>query len=130
MNQSVTFSPQDLLTCDQFQQEGCSGGRINYAWDFVSSNGLVTEACLPYASFNGSKLPFSDTCESKKCSSNATAGASWNPVKCVGKPTYLFNPPMIKAGVMAHGAATVGFSVYADFMAYKVHLLYLLGADI
>ena len=44
------FSAQDLLSCASFGSSKCGGGRINYAFDFVISDGLVTESCMPYTS--------------------------------------------------------------------------------
>jgi len=116
--QQMIFSTQDLLSCDGFQQMGCHGGRINYAFDYVKSNGLVSEACLPYSAGNGtvSQCPPSIGDNKRTCS---VAGEEWTPVQCDKKPNMLFNPALIKAGITQLGAVSAGFIVYEDFMHYK-----------
>ncbi|KAM4797491.1 tubulointerstitial nephritis antigen-like [Rhinophrynus dorsalis] len=43
------LSPQNLLSCDTRNQQGCRGGRVDGAWWFLRRKGVVTEACYPFA---------------------------------------------------------------------------------
>lgn len=43
----LMLSPQQMLSCDQSGQ-GCNGGDIDSAWNFVERTGLVSEVCFPY----------------------------------------------------------------------------------
>ena len=46
VNNETTFSTEDLLACATFGSGQCGGGRINYAFDYVVSDGLVDEKCF------------------------------------------------------------------------------------
>ena len=68
VNNETTFSTEDLLACATFGSGQCGGGRINYAFDYVVSDGLVDEKCFPYTSQNGtvSQSLTNETLQSKK----------------------------------------------------------------
>ncbi|KAL6538673.1 hypothetical protein OROGR_012661 [Orobanche gracilis] len=44
----VTLSEQELIDCDTSQNQGCYGGTMNYAFDFIIHNGLSSEKEYPY----------------------------------------------------------------------------------
>jgi hypothetical protein len=46
----VVLSPQDMVSCEGFPQQGCSGGILYFAWNYLKNTGVVTEDCFPYAS--------------------------------------------------------------------------------
>ena len=49
----ISLSEQELVSCDS-TNEGCDGGYMDYAFEWVINNGGIdTEADYPYASYNG-----------------------------------------------------------------------------
>lgn len=106
----VVLSPQDAIECDS-QDHGCKGGALTNVWNYLVSTGLVSDACLPYTSFNGTVEACSATCE-------GDGSGEWHKYKCP-KQAFLSEEADIKAGVMQFGSAETGFYVYEDFMNYK-----------
>jgi hypothetical protein len=94
------LSPQDLVSCDK-TDHGCHGGTLPSAWQFVDSNGLVSDTCMPYASGDGSN----HTCPLPGCTGSGSAA----PHKCPVKPSFLSSDSAIQAAVMTVGAVEVGF---------------------
>ncbi|XP_054411801.1 tubulointerstitial nephritis antigen-like isoform X3 [Pongo abelii] len=43
------LSPQNLLSCDTHQQQGCRGGRLDGAWWFLRRRGVVSDHCYPFS---------------------------------------------------------------------------------
>mmetsp|Transcript_4889 Transcript_4889/g.9455 ORF Transcript_4889/g.9455 Transcript_4889/m.9455 type:complete len:331 (-) Transcript_4889:115-1107(-) len=114
----TVFSTEDLLSCATFGSGQCGGGRINYAFDYVVSDGLVTETCFPYTSQNGSVSPCPPEVgpEQRTC---PTQGEKWQATKCNTQPNDLFTPDMMKYGIMKLGAVATGYTVFQDFYNYK-----------
>ena len=104
------LSPQNLVSCDK-TDHGCHGGTLPSAWQYVDSNGLVSDTCMPYASGDGSN----HTCPLPGCTGSGSAA----PHKCPVKPSFLSSDSAIQAAVMTVGAVEVGFFVMEDFMNYK-----------
>lgn len=104
------LSPQDLVSCDA-KDHGCHGGTLPDAWHYMKSNGLVSDACMPYTSGDGTNA----TCSLPGC---AGSGDSTQ-YKCPVEPTTLDSDQAIQAAVMTAGAVEVGFFVMEDFMNYK-----------
>ncbi|KZV36969.1 hypothetical protein F511_27706 [Dorcoceras hygrometricum] len=64
-NQLVSLSEQELVDCDTDQNEGCNGGLMDLAFDFIKKKGgITTEANYPYTAADG-------TCDGKKANSPA-----------------------------------------------------------
>lgn len=47
----LTLSPQSLLSCDQ-SNDGCKGGGMDTVWNYLESDGLVSESCFPMSGWN------------------------------------------------------------------------------
>merc|ERR1711904_115229 len=63
---SPVLSPQDLVSCDKTDQ-GCNGGRLPDAWNYLKTTGIVTDTCEPYTAGTGT----SGTCLHKCSDSEA-----------------------------------------------------------
>merc|ERR1712048_380014 len=85
-------------------------GLLN-AWDFIDSNGLVSDGCMPYSSAQGDVA----ACPAGGCSTSESPTT----FKCPVAHSMLDSDEEIQAAVMVAGAVEVGFYVYEDFMNYK-----------
>ncbi|XP_073016995.1 senescence-specific cysteine protease SAG39-like [Primulina eburnea] len=60
----VSLSEQELVDCDTSEDQGCSGGLMDYAFEYIMGNkGLTTESNYPYQGVDG-------TCNTQKESSH------------------------------------------------------------
>lgn len=50
----VSFSEQQLVSCDKSVNNGCSGGMPGEAMDYVAHNGIALESAYPYTAKDGS----------------------------------------------------------------------------
>jgi len=63
----LSFSEEDLVQCDHNGDQGCSGGLMDNAFEWIQSNGICTEDAYPYTSGSG----VTGTCK-KTCTPVAT----------------------------------------------------------
>jgi len=63
----VSFSEEDLVQCDHNGDQGCQGGLMDNAFEWIQKNGICTEDSYPYTSGSG----VTGTCK-KTCSPVAT----------------------------------------------------------
>ncbi|XP_027329555.1 vignain-like isoform X2 [Abrus precatorius] len=47
-NKLVFLSEQELIDCDTKENQGCNGGLMEYAFEFIKKNGIATESNYPY----------------------------------------------------------------------------------
>ena len=56
----VSLSEQELIDCDRKENQGCNGGLMDYAFEFIQQKGgITTESDYPYAAQDG-------TCDESK----------------------------------------------------------------
>ncbi|ROT74370.1 C-jun-amino-terminal kinase-interacting protein 3, partial [Penaeus vannamei] len=53
----VALSAQNLLSCAELGQQGCQGGQIDRAWNYLRKVGIVMEECYLYESGWSGKVP-------------------------------------------------------------------------
>ena len=58
----TSLSEEDLVQCDHNGDQGCSGGLMDNAFEWIETNGLATEAAYPYTSGSG----VTGTCDKAK----------------------------------------------------------------
>jgi len=107
----VDLSPQDMVSCD-YMDLGCSGGIPTMSWLFLRWRGIVTEACKPYTSGDGTV----ESCSWFK--SECKDGSAFK--KYYASTSYSFSTiQQVKENIMTKGPIETGFQVYDDFMSYK-----------
>ncbi|XP_058197665.1 ervatamin-B-like [Rhododendron vialii] len=133
----LSLSKQELVDCDvKGEDEGCSGGYMNNAFEFIKQNkGLTTEAKYPYVGQDG-------TCKSKKLRTPATKITGYEDVPRNSEKALLqavANQPVsvaIEAGgddfqfyssgvyngtcgtMLDHGVTAVGYGTTSDGTKY------------
>lgn len=107
---NVVLSPENLVSCDTTDQ-GCGGGYLQNAWEFMASSGIVSDACFPYTAGDGDAAP---------CQSTCSDGSQWQPyyVEASSIQTYT-DVASIQTAIMTNGPVEGAFTVYQDFMSYK-----------
>eukprot|EP01017_Pseudomicrothorax_dubius_P026877 TRINITY_DN3038_c0_g2_i2.p1 TRINITY_DN3038_c0_g2~~TRINITY_DN3038_c0_g2_i2.p1 ORF type:complete len:479 (+),score=98.24 TRINITY_DN3038_c0_g2_i2:112-1548(+) len=113
-NESVNavLSPQFMVSCDTGNY-GCNGGYLDHEWEFLEFEGTVTDACVPYASGDGS-VP---ACLSFSKCADGSALRRYYAVR--GSSRGLIGEDAIKAEIVQNGPVETAFTVFEDFLAYK-----------
>ncbi|KAL8038162.1 hypothetical protein ABFX02_11G086100 [Erythranthe guttata] len=136
MGNLVSLSEQELVDCDTSEDQGCNGGLMDNAFEFIiSNNGLTTESNYPYEGVDG-------TCNSKKESSHVAKITGYEDVRSNSESALLkgvANQPISVAidasgsdfqfysgGVFTgqcgteldHGVTAVGYGVTSDGTKY------------
>lgn len=99
-----------MVSCDS-NNFACDGGYLDYAWDYLESNGVVTEKCLPYTSGKG-VVP--------SCPSKCADGSSLEKFKCKANSVRQSRGAnQIKSEIAKEGPVEGAFTVYEDFFNYQ-----------
>merc|ERR1712151_1410424 len=103
------LSTQDMVSCD-LVDNGCDGGRIPFAWDYLVNTGVVTDTCWPYVSGSDGTVP--------KCTDECVDREEFTKYKAQSR--YAINGPKHMAKeIVQHGPISVSFVVYRSFTSYK-----------
>lgn len=89
---------------------GCNGGYINKAWNYLTTKGIVSDACFPYTAGSGN---------APACRSTCTNGAAFHKYKCkAGSVVHPTTTDAIKTEIYKNGPVEGAFTVYTDFFNY------------
>lgn len=115
---NVTLSPQDLVSCDTDQNQGCNGGYPLVAWQYMQSTGVVADDCYPYTSGGGNTGNCLISSSNPSCSA---CGGSGNFQLYQASSAYSVGTRVIdlQNEIMTNGPIEVTFEVYQDFMSYS-----------
>jgi len=110
---NVVLSPEDLMSCDVTKYTlGCDGGVPEYAWKFLETTGITTEACTP---FIGNKT--------EACPTSCNGTTTFHKYKAVSGSTRLIDGASgigaVQQDMYANGPVQAAMLVYQDFFAYK-----------
>lgn len=97
-----------MVSCDKGDM-GCGGGQLPMAWKYLTSTGIVTDSCMPYAAGNGTK----PACSSKCADSESFARSKASSAYAINGVTNM------QKEIMTNGPIQVAFKVYKSFMSYK-----------
>eukprot|EP00698_Gefionella_okellyi_P020760 TRINITY_DN656_c0_g1_i2.p1 TRINITY_DN656_c0_g1~~TRINITY_DN656_c0_g1_i2.p1 ORF type:complete len:613 (+),score=84.62 TRINITY_DN656_c0_g1_i2:180-1841(+) len=107
---NVVLSPEDLVSCDT-TDDGCQGGQLQNAWNFMAKKGVVSDACFPYSAGDG---------DAPACQKSCSNGGSWTPYFVQeGSVTTVSDVASIQTAIMQTGPVEASFTVYQDFMSYS-----------
>jgi len=102
----TSLSEQELVDCsDSYGNEGCNGGLMDEAFEYVIANGLCTEASYPYTAADG-------TCKSK-CTSAIDKG---------DLSSYKDLPQDESQFMTAVAQQPVSIAIEADSMGFQFYL--------
>ncbi|CAG7731847.1 unnamed protein product [Allacma fusca] len=125
-SENVDLSTQHMITCNSRGQQGCTGGHLDRAWNFMRRFGVVDESCYPYESgvtgTTGNCLisrKIKSLRELNQCRvSNQLSGRS---ELYRSQPAYRISPKEsdIKYEIMTFGPVQAVMNVPADFFMYR-----------
>lgn len=106
--QLTSLSEEELVQCDRSRDNGCQGGLMDYAFQFIKENGgVASEAAYPYTSGSGVR----GTCSSSKSANPAATVASYTDV----------TPDNVDALKAALAQQPVSVAVEADKSAWQFY---------
>jgi len=103
----LNLSEQDLVSCDSPPNEGCGGGWLDMALDYLQANGVANETCFPY---NATDVLCSQKCDDWEDGAWSITGY---------ENITLGDIDAIKEALITKGPLVVGFEVYEDFPYYS-----------
>ncbi|CDW75739.1 cathepsin b [Stylonychia lemnae] len=105
---NVLLAPQDLVSCN-YENLGCSGGQLIGTINYLISEGITSETCMPYQN-NDKACDF-------KCINKTESYTKYYCEK--DSLTILSETEEIQLELMTNGPLMVGLTVYEDFPNYK-----------
>jgi C1A family cysteine protease len=102
------LSPQELVSCDNKKNSGCTLGTVEAAMQYVKTHGLVKEQCYPYKA------------QEENCPTACKDGSDWKSAH-VCKPSKIVDCgtlPNMKTCLQT-GPIAAYMVVYRDFLSYK-----------
>eukprot|EP01065_Artemidia_motanka_P004772 TRINITY_DN1227_c0_g1_i1.p2 TRINITY_DN1227_c0_g1~~TRINITY_DN1227_c0_g1_i1.p2 ORF type:complete len:555 (+),score=222.35 TRINITY_DN1227_c0_g1_i1:135-1667(+) len=115
------LSAQNLIACDEWDN-GCEGGNLGSAWNYLKRTGVPTESCQPYTvpTCPPSQQPctnFKPTpkCQKTGCYGNGTDSTHYKASKVVSMNSV----EQMMQEISTNGPIEVAFTVYTDFEHYK-----------
>eukprot|EP00121_Abeoforma_whisleri_P016562 Awhi_evm1s15193 len=112
------LSPQFVISCDP-NTNGCGGGSLPGAWDFLRDVGTVTDECQDYISGSGTEYQcVTDSCFNTDVDDTVFKAKNSYPV--VTEEDVLFGTAVhaMKKEIFNNGPIEVGFDVYQDIYSY------------
>jgi len=107
---SPVLSPEDMVSCDT-GDVGCQGGSLPGAWAYLTSTGIVSDACSPYTAGSGT---------APSCTKQCVDGENWNASIVKASSSYAIDGvEHMQQDIMTKGPIQIGFKVYASFMSYQ-----------
>jgi len=108
---NVTLSPQALVSCDIYGNQGCNGGIPQLAWEYMELHGLPTYSCFPYTSGAAG--------ENGKCVKTCADNGDYTLYRAKPLTQKTLNSvEEIQANIMEFGPVVGTMEVYQDFMSY------------
>lgn len=106
--ETPVLSAQDLVACDS-SDNGCGGGTLPSAWNFLKETGVVSDSCEPYTSGSG---------KAGSCARSCSGSGEYKKYKA--KTSYaITSVENMQKEIMTNGPIQVAFMVYKSFMTYK-----------
>uniref|UniRef100_A0A8C4TFV4 Tubulointerstitial nephritis antigen n=1 Tax=Erpetoichthys calabaricus TaxID=27687 RepID=A0A8C4TFV4_ERPCA len=124
---TANLSPQNLISCNTKNQNGCHGGNVANAWWYLRKNGLVSTECYPF--MNGHSYESSCMMRSEKsnergkrhavtpCPSSALHSNEIH--LCTPAYRISSNETEIMKEIMENGPVQAIMRVHEDFFLYK-----------
>jgi len=114
----VQLAAEDLTSCSD--AGSCDGGWPESAWDYMQSEGVVTEDCYPYE-LPPCQHPCGKVLPTPPCNKTCANGAQWSADKHYAKSVYSVSSDAdaIAKEIMTNGPVEAAFDVYEDFVNYK-----------
>jgi len=121
------------LTVNDMMNDGCQGGDPGTAWMYGQSKGLVSEACLPYGTWETPKAGPVPTCKppAEPCLPNTFVPTPPQETKCETGAVFANDKHKLKSvysltsvndimtDLVTNGPVEAAFTVFEDFVHYK-----------
>ncbi|KAH7289549.1 hypothetical protein KP509_30G008300 [Ceratopteris richardii] len=118
-----TILENDLLSCCGFEcGNGCHGGHLLRAWQYLVRSGVVTAKCLPYFDSQGCQHPgCTPIYPTPECVEQCADNTDWQSEKYYASSAYAVGPDShdIMAEVYINGPVEASFRVHEDFAHYN-----------
>jgi len=105
---SPVLSAEDLVSCDK-RDHGCGGGYLPAAWQYLTTTGIVTDACFPYSAGGGRPAACATSCVDAESFVRTKADHAY----------AIKGAANMQKDLLQNGPIQVGFIVYRSFMLYS-----------